>query len=101
MEKYVEKETRVKDKPEGLLWESNDLSQPFRIWVKTWGQIIHDCKTRLKIFQQALNITADKDAALDYLRKTYERILHGADAAPEPDQTTESKQSVEEPASTA
>jgi hypothetical protein len=90
---YVEHETRMREKPQGLLWESDDPNLHSKIWVKTWAQIIHDCRTRLKIFQQALNITADKDVALDYLKKTYERILHGADladTAPKPERVNKS-----------
>lgn len=79
MDDYVTKETHVRDKPEGLLWESDDPKLPSKIWVKSWAQIIHDCKTRLRIFEKALNLTADKDIALSYLRKTYERFLLGSE----------------------
>jgi len=71
-----------------------------RIWVKTWGQIIHDCRTRLKIFQQALNYSADKDASLDYLKATYDRVLRGDDIpdVPETSETNvESEKSPKEP----
>ena len=82
MDEYVRKETHMKEKPEGLLWESDELKMiSTRVWVKTWAQIIHDCRVRLKIFQQALNITADKDVGLEYLKKTYARILLGVDTA--------------------
>jgi len=47
----------------------------------------------LKIFQQALNITADKDVGLEYLRKTYARILLGTELeTPEQDQECESNE---------
>jgi hypothetical protein len=98
MDDYVRRETHMKEKPEGLLWESDDLNMPSRVWVKTWGQIIRDCRIRLKIFQQALNLKADKDVGLEYLKKTYARILLGADAAetaPGPEQTTESDEQTE------
>ncbi|HXM99012.1 MAG TPA: ATP-binding protein [Candidatus Dormibacteraeota bacterium] len=45
MDDFVKKETRIREKPEGLLWESDDLNLPSKIWVKTWAQILHDCKT--------------------------------------------------------
>jgi hypothetical protein len=100
MDDHVKKEVRQRDKPEGLLYESDDLGLPSKIWVKTWGQIIHDCKTRLRIFQQALNLTADKDTGLDYLKKTYERILRGDDteAEPESQEEAESQELTKEPA---
>ena len=75
MDDYASREVRQSQKPEGLLWETDDPNT--RIWVKTWAQVIHDCRTRLKIFQQALNYSADKDASLDYLKETYKRVLRG------------------------
>jgi Type I restriction enzyme R protein N terminus (HSDR_N) len=77
MDDYASAEVHMRDRPEGLLWEANDSNS--RIWVKTWGQILHDCKTRLNIFQKALNYSADKDASLDFLKKTYARVLSGGD----------------------
>jgi hypothetical protein len=55
--------------------------------------LIRECRIRLKIFQQALNITADKDVGLEYLRKTYARILLGTELeTPEQDQECESNE---------
>jgi hypothetical protein len=92
IDEHVKKETHLREKPAGLIWESDDFNLPSKIWVKTWAQIIHDCKTRLRIFQQALNLTADKDVGLEYLKKTYERILVGVDG---PDTAPEAKQKTE------
>ena len=91
MDEYVKKETHVKEKPEGLLWESDDPNVPSKIWVKSWAQILHDCKTRLRIFQQALNLSADKDIALDYLRKMYERILQDSELVVDSEPKIESR----------
>jgi len=75
MDDFADSEVHLRDKPDGLLWERDEPNIYSRIWVKTWAQIIHDCRTRLKIFQQALDYSADKDASLDYLRTTYERVM--------------------------
>lgn len=83
MDDFAKREVSLPGRPEGVLWESADLRS--RIWVKTWAQILRDCKTRLKIFQKELNHSADSEASLDYLKKTYARILQGAEAAEEPD----------------
>jgi hypothetical protein len=77
LDKFANKEVHQADKPEGLLWESDD--QRSQIWVKTWAQIIHGCRTRLKVFQKELNHSADRDASLDYLRETYARVLKGVE----------------------
>jgi len=75
MDAYARNEVRQANCPEGVLWESQDHRS--RILVKTWAQILHDCRTRLKIFQNELNHNADRDASLDYLKQTYARILQG------------------------
>jgi hypothetical protein len=77
MDAFAKNEVRQGERPEGVLWQSPDLRS--RIWVKTWAQILHDCKTRLKIFQKELNHSADRDASLAYLKKTYARLLQGLD----------------------
>jgi hypothetical protein len=79
LDEYASQEVNQADKAEGVLWESPDLRS--RIWVKRWSQILHDCRTRLKIFQKELNQSADRDASLDYLRETYARILQGTEEA--------------------
>jgi hypothetical protein len=77
MDDFATHEVHLPGRPEGVLWESPDLRS--RIWVKTWAQILHDCNTRLKIFQKELNHSADREASLDYLKKTYDRVLQGVD----------------------
>jgi len=61
------------NKPYGLLVEPADL--PLRIWVKTWSQIIGDCRGRLKFFQEHLQYIADDDSAVDYLRQIHDKYL--------------------------
>lgn len=69
----VEREVNQRDRPEGLLFEDREGS--VRIWVKTWSQILEDCRSRLRFFEQALRYTADENSALDYLRKMHEKYL--------------------------
>jgi hypothetical protein len=96
MDGNVRNEVRQADLLEGVLWESQDHRN--RILVKTWAQILHDCRTRLKVFQNELNHNVDRDASLAYLNETYARILHGgpADESPTEDETPdEESQSAE------
>ncbi len=81
IDEYATQEIGQPNRPEGVLWESPDLRS--RVWVKTWAQILHDCKTRLRVFQKELNHSADRDASLEYLKKTYARILQGVETAEE------------------
>jgi hypothetical protein len=91
MDGFATKDVNQSERPEGLLWEADEPNFSSRIWVKTWSQILNDCRTRLRIFQQALNYSADKDASLEFLKKTYARILSGTDtgAIDTPDSTVE------------
>ena len=47
--------------------------------------VLHDCRTRLKFFHEALKYSANKDASLDYLKRTYARILQGTDISDPPE----------------
>jgi hypothetical protein len=88
MDENAHREVRIADKPEGLSWDSDDDPKA-KIWVRTWAQLIHDCRTRLKIFQEALNYSANTDASLEYLKETYARVLQGEDMADVPEDSNE------------
>lgn len=45
------------------------------IWVKSWGQIITDCKARLQFFQDALQYDASDATAVSYLRRVHGEYL--------------------------
>ncbi len=62
-----------KDRPQGL-YLINEKEQ-IRIWVKSWGEILDACKTRLRIFQQKLEYTADKESGLALLRRIHGKYL--------------------------
>jgi hypothetical protein len=75
MNDFVKKQIRSSGHPIGMLWQSEDSR--ITIWVKTWSQIIHDSRARLRVFQKELNYTADRDASVDYVKEIYARILSG------------------------
>lgn len=82
MDPYAKNEVRQTDRPEGVLWQSTDLRS--RIWVKTWS----------------LNHSADRDASLEYLKKTYARMLQGVESPEEQAEVTDSEaENTAEPAS--
>ncbi|WP_435611573.1 ATP-binding protein [Streptomyces sp. bgisy159] len=44
------------------------LLQPrFRIWVRTWGEIIEDCQERLRFYGEQLEYQSSTEHAMDYL----------------------------------
>jgi hypothetical protein len=69
----VRKKAKQRNRPEGILYDDDEGR--ITVWVRSWGQIIQDCRARLEFFRQQLEYSADKDSALTYLRKTHERYL--------------------------
>jgi hypothetical protein len=62
-----------RDRAKGILFQ--DDQQPITIWVKTWSEVINDCKARLKFFADKLHYTPDRDSSLAHLRTTYYKYL--------------------------
>lgn len=46
-----------------------------RIWVKTWGQLLHDCISRHNFVKDALNIAIEEDDAVEYLNQIYPEFV--------------------------
>lgn len=65
-------ENRVVDDA-GLIHTKDNLS----VYAKTWGQVIEENRARLKFFQDALEVQADRDASLKYLQERYSAYLDG------------------------
>ena len=73
IDKVVEREVAQRDRAHGILFE--DKEQRITIWVKTWSQIINDCKARLRFFEEKLNYTPDRDSSLEHLNNTYQKYV--------------------------
>jgi len=52
----VRKSARQRNRPEGVYYE--DEEQRITIWVKTWGQVIQECKGRLQFYREQLGYAA-------------------------------------------
>ena len=46
-----------------------------KIWVKTWGQIVHDSLCRLEYFQDKLNIAITEQEAVEVLERVYSEFV--------------------------
>jgi len=90
---FAKEEVSSSDRPYGML-HRKDGSQ---IWVRTWSEILNDCRTRLQLFEKELNYNADRDESLAFLQKTYAKILAGtSDNEPETDSSNEIDASADE-----
>lgn len=70
---FARREVNQRDRARGMLHQSDDPS--ITIWVKTWSQIISDCRARLRFFSEKLNYAPDRDASIAHLQMTYNRYL--------------------------
>ena len=73
MDDVVARKVSQKDRAKGILFQ--DGEQRITIWVKTWSQVINDCKARLRFFEEKLNYTPDRDSSLGHLKSTYQEYL--------------------------
>jgi hypothetical protein len=71
MTPYAKAEVTSSDRPYGML----DRKENCHIWIKTWSEVLNNCRARLQLFEKELNYNADKDESLDLLRSTYARFL--------------------------
>ena len=73
VDQIVARKVSQKDRANGILFQ--DEEQRVTIWVKTWSQVINDCKARLRFFEERLNYTPDRDSSLEHLKSTYQKYL--------------------------
>lgn len=73
MDDHARRKVNERDRPRGMLHQSDDPS--ITIWVKTWSQIISDCRARLRFFSEKLNYAPDRDASMAHLQATYHKYL--------------------------
>jgi hypothetical protein len=69
----VRKEATQANRPSGVLYEEPDGR--IQIWVKSWGEIIEQCRTRLQFFADQLKYEVTSDSAMRVLRRTHEKYL--------------------------
>lgn len=83
LDAFARVETRQKGKAQGQVFQSEDGS--IEIWVKTWAEVLAECKSRMKFVQEHLQANVDKESSLRYLKKTYEKYLTGVSEVEEED----------------
>jgi hypothetical protein len=65
-----------KDRARGILFQSAETDDlQVTIWVKTWSQIVNECRARMRFFAEKLNYTPDRDSSLLHLKATYHKYL--------------------------
>ena len=73
LDSYADRKANQTNMPRGMTFQSTDPS--ITIWVKTWSQLINDCRSRLKFFAEKLNYAPDRDSSMEHLKTTYSKYL--------------------------
>lgn len=73
MSDFARHEASQSGRPFGLVFD--DDKRRIRIWVKTWAQVIDECRARLQFFREKLEYSADRQSGLDYLRRVHASLL--------------------------
>lgn len=78
MDEHAKRRARQANMQPGLVHQSED--KRITIWAKTWSEVLQTNRHRLKLFQQSLEINANREGSLEFLRETYANILGATDA---------------------
>jgi len=73
LDNYAVRKANQSNMPRGMTYQSDDPS--ITIWVKTWSQLINECRSRLKFFAEKLNYAPDRDSSMEHLKLTYSKYL--------------------------
>jgi hypothetical protein len=82
----IEDRRRQAGKPRGLVADPEGGN--FRVWVRTWGEVLGECTHRMKFIRHELTYDPTSDQAMEFLRMTYPDFLPAA--LREPASTTSS-----------
>lgn len=47
----------------------------YRLWVRTWGEIVEECSTRLRFYQDELEYQSNNEHAMDYLIREHSETV--------------------------
>lgn len=72
---FARQKTRTLNNPRGRVYISEDGS--IEVWVKTWAEVISECKSRLRFVEDHLKANVDRGSALTYLQQTHAKYLAG------------------------
>lgn len=87
LDSYARLQTRQKGKARGQVFQSESGS--IEVWVKTWAEVLAECKSRMQFVQDHLQANVDKESSLRYLKRTYDKYLIGI-AISDSEEVTES-----------
>ena len=73
MDSFARMDANQANAPRGRISISDDPKMT--IWVKEWSQVLHENKQRLGLFQKHLELQANQDEGLNFLRLRHRELL--------------------------
>ncbi|WP_350594362.1 MULTISPECIES: ATP-binding protein [unclassified Pseudoalteromonas] len=67
LDAYAKRRLKQDNKGKGIIYDADGVT----IWVKTWGELIQECKHRLEFLREQLDINIDNSDGLKYLQESY------------------------------
>ncbi len=61
------------DEEKGIL--KRDVKNNITVYLKTWGEVIDQCRGRLHFFQEQLQYAPSNDDAIRYLRQVHDKYI--------------------------
>jgi hypothetical protein len=78
MDKYATLKAQQEGLPRGVVYQSKadaERNYNLTIWAKSWSEIIEQCSSRLRFFQERLNYNANQSSGKQFLRDTYPKFI--------------------------
>src|SRR5690242_5382801 len=78
MDKYAQLEAKQQNLPRGVVYQSKsdaDRNYNMTVWAKSCAEVIEDCTSRLRFFQERLNYTASHSSGKQFLVDTYPKFI--------------------------
>lgn len=73
LDSYAKRELADDKQDRGILYNADGVT----IWVKTWSELINECKHRHEFIRKQLDINVDSSDGLEFLRKHYADYTQG------------------------
>ena len=70
---FADRELKQDKLGKGVIYDADGIT----IWIKTWGELIQECKHRLEFIRSQLDINIDSSNGLSFLQKTYAEYTKG------------------------
>lgn len=67
MDEFADAEASQPDRPLGRI----EQGQNYSVWLRSWGQILEDCRARMNFLRQALEVESKRQAGVRHLQQVY------------------------------